>query len=900
MVYLHPFLCFCVLKLSLTLGMATNTTSVHVGVILDMGTLLGKMCHTTISMAIDDFYDIHDYYTTRLVIHTRDSEEDEAGAAWAALDLLRNVQVQAILGPITSAQAELVADFGKRAQVPIISFSAASPSLSPAQKPYFIRTALHDAHQVNAISSIINHFGFRDAIPICESTYHGAAMLPYLVDALQATGIRAPYRSLISPSISDEQLEKELYDLMNMKISVFIVHMPASLGSRLFLKARDVGLMGNGYIWIVTDFLTNFLHLLDPVVVHSMQGVLCLRPYLPNTEELHNFTARARARFEKDNPGIKLTNINIFGIWAYDAAWALAGAAEKVGVGALVSDNSTAKFSRKLLEVISDEKFNGKSGEIHMVEGQLNSSSFQITNIAGKRQRMIGIWSPTHGISGLGLSNIHEKYLASTMNQEKILWPGDATSASRGWELLASGRKLRIAVPEKSGFRELVDVKHDPVTNATLVTGYCIDVFDTVMKTTLPYSVNYEYVSANNRERWTTQNYNGLLNEVFYKKYDAVVGDTTILANRSFYVDFTLPFTETGVWMVVQATEDGNTNGWIFTKPMTVDLWMGSIAFFCFTGFVVWAIEQRVNLEFREERLQSNFSRVVVIIWVFVVLILTTSYTANLTSMLTVKQLQPPTLTDLLNNGDYIGYQAGSFVGDYLRELNFDVSKLRAYFSPDEYEYALSRGSHNGGVSAIFDEMPYIRVFPRGSTLVPDISRAILNATEMKKLIPVDKKWFGDQTTCSSANRAFSSNKLTFNDFSGLFTISGVVSAACLLFFIGQYIHKNWDELRTVSSGDPLWKRVIAWAKHYSQMNPDLLRSLPPVYGCHGTSSVAAEVADSTPVADAQRNHPGSESTPMKDGPQEETPAASTELGYSPAALERSHNSSIELTTASG
>ena len=30
-----------------------------------------------------------------------------------------------------------------------------------------------------------------------------------------------------------------------------------------------------------------------------------------------------------------------------------------------------------------------------------------------------------------------------------------------------------------------------------------------------------------------------------------MVGDTTILANRSLYVDFTLPYTESGVSMVV-------------------------------------------------------------------------------------------------------------------------------------------------------------------------------------------------------------------------------------------------------------------------------------------------------------------------------------------------------------
>ena len=42
--------------------------------------------------------------------------------------------------------------------------------------------------------------------------------------------------------------------------------------------------------------------------------------------------------------------------------------------------------------------------------------------------------------------------------------------------------------------------------------------------------------------------------------YDAVVGDTTIVANHSLYVDFTLPYTKSGVSMVVLVEDDENKN----------------------------------------------------------------------------------------------------------------------------------------------------------------------------------------------------------------------------------------------------------------------------------------------------------------------------------------------------
>jgi Ligand-gated ion channel. len=116
---------------------------------------------------------------------------------------------------------------------------------------------------------------------------------------------------------------------------------------------------------------------------------------------------------------------------------------------------------------------------------------------------------------------------------------------------------------------------------------------------------------------------------------------------------------------------------------------------------------------FAGERVDSILSRLVVIVWVFVLLVITSSYTANLSSMLTVQQLQP-TVTDvheLLKNGEYVGYPNGSYVADLLRGLGFDRTKLRAYNDLDGFADALAKGSQNGGISAVIDEVPYIKIF---------------------------------------------------------------------------------------------------------------------------------------------------------------------------------------------
>jgi glutamate receptor, ionotropic, plant len=54
---------------------------VHVGVILDLGSMIGKIANTSISLAMEDFYASHQNYSTKLVLHIRDSLSDDVRAA---------------------------------------------------------------------------------------------------------------------------------------------------------------------------------------------------------------------------------------------------------------------------------------------------------------------------------------------------------------------------------------------------------------------------------------------------------------------------------------------------------------------------------------------------------------------------------------------------------------------------------------------------------------------------------------------------------------------------------------------------------------------------------------------------------------------------------------------------
>jgi len=106
------------------------------------------------------------------------------------------------------------------------------------------------------------------------------------------------------------------------------------------------------------------------------------------------------------------------------------------------------------------------------------------------------------------------------------------------------------------------------------------------------------------------------------------------------------------------------------------------------------------------EKIVSTLGRLLLIIWLFVVMILNSSYTSSLTSILTVEQLSSST------SNDRISYLRDTFSESYLtQELNIHKSRLVPLNSPSEYEKALKDGPTNGGVAAIVDERAYMEIF---------------------------------------------------------------------------------------------------------------------------------------------------------------------------------------------
>ncbi|XP_042019948.1 glutamate receptor 2.7-like [Salvia splendens] len=822
-----------------------NSTAVKadVGVILDLDTTLGKILKSCITMAIEDFYSNRSY-NTMIEPHFRDSKTDVVAATSAAIDLLKNTQVMAIFGPQTSSEADFVIDIANKVKVPIIS-PATSPSLSPQESPYFIRSSWRSSSQAKAVAAIVKNFGWREVVLVHEDTTHKIGSLPFFTQYLSESGAFVTNITAISPSADKDMILGKLDELKEMQTRVFVVHMSHRDMSCLFKLARGAGMMEEGYVWIVSGLITG---LLDWESVEAMQGVVGVRAYFPRSSEVRGFEERWRRRFYEENLEFERAELNVFGLWAYDSMVALAEAVEGVDVTYPLFERGMGNASDleeigisnngpKLAPLMRDYRSKGLSGDFMTENGELQPSVFELVNVIGNGANPVGFWREDHGISkrlgGDDVGGDPRRRLGA------VVWPGQTSEVPRGWDANGRGKKLRVGVPSKGRTSGLIRVEVDEKTKKVTHSGFCIDVFEEVMGS-LPYHVEYEYLVFPNVDgNHTGFNYDGLIEQVFLENFDVVVAGITMSANRSNYVDFTIPYIESGASAVVPIVDDDTA--WIFMRPLTMGLWLTIGAYFIFTGFVVWALEHRVNEEFRgpplqqvgmifwfsfstfffahKEKVKSNLSRFVMIVWLFAVLVLTSSYTASLTSMLTVQQLDLADIRDLTRKGEYIGYKEGSFMRSVLESTKSD--KLKIYTSFEEYDEGLTLGSDKGGVGAIVDNLPSIKLFlkqychkytminstykksgigfafQKGSPLAPDVSREILQMKENGKMDEISDRWFGQENCGCRNGTTIAGNRLDLDHFKGLFLISGLSSLTALAISLFIFIYKNWSVLTT-------------------------------------------------------------------------------------------------------
>nr|GMC74495.1 glutamate receptor 3.2-like [Ipomoea batatas] len=505
----------------LLIGRVICREDVNIGAIFSFGTTNGQVARIAMSAAVKDINSDPTILGGRkLNLYMHDSNYSGFLGIVGAMKFLETDTV-AIIGPQSSVMAHVLSHFANELHVPFLSFTALDPTISPLQYPYFVQTAPNDLFLMTAVADMVSYFGYSEVTAVFSDDDQGRNSITALGDKLYERRCKISYRAILppDPSATRQDIKDELMRVRLMESRVIVVHTLSLTGILVFEVARDLGMMTGEYVWIATSWLSTFLDSsLAPIstrVAKTMQGVLTLRPYIPDSKKKRDFSSRWS---QLSNGSVGL---NPYGLYAYDTVWMIARAVKQLlndgGVISFSDDSRMNSFrggalnldalsifdgGEQLLNNILKTNMTGVTGALgfNVADRSIIHPSFEILNVVGngeKLYREIGYWSNYSGLSVVPPETLYSKppnrsSSAQRLHGGEIVWPGQTTVQPRGWVFPNNGRRLRIGVPNRVSYRDFVSQDYDD-NGDVVISGFCIDVFLAAIKL-LPYAVPHKFV----------------------------------------------------------------------------------------------------------------------------------------------------------------------------------------------------------------------------------------------------------------------------------------------------------------------------------------------------------------------------------------------------------------------
>ncbi|XP_030552369.1 glutamate receptor 2.9-like [Rhodamnia argentea] len=782
---------------------ADRRKTFKVGVILDLDSSLGNQMRMAIEIACQDANNSSSgsYY---MKPHYVNSRANPLRSISAAEKLIRK-KVRVIIGLETWQEATLVAEIADHSQVPVISFAANHvPPTLPWQTmwPSLFSMSTDLSDQIRCIADIVGSYNRQRVTIIYEAEAYDTVyseLSNSLSVELDKIGSKIEDRVILrafssSPS-GGKSFEERLVKLKGKASPIFIVLGLSSRASGHFLQeARKIGLFNGDSVWIFAEKpFNNLLASVEHSIISTtMEGAIGLVTHHPENRASGDFKTKFLNKLHQKHGETFNFEQSIDVRRAHDCLMTI-----KKVIDSSPTDDITPEL---LLDRLSRVRLFGLSGVIQFEKGQLTGQSkFRIVSVNGNETRELQLWSPNFGFS--------RSFPKKQSQRTSAFANSDTSKTDRRYS-----PRMVIGIPRTTPFGKFVKEEIDDATGNAMYVGFCIDIFEKAR----PHGLNYTFSPHEGA-------YEDLVDKVHDKTYDAAVGDITILANRSQYVEFTQPYIESELSMIVPAKPDSD-RALIFMKPFTPTMWAASGGILIYTMLVVWFLEHPTNPEFRgsrtnqlstalwftfsslffahRERINHNFTRIVLVIWFIVALISTQSYTASLTTMLTLQNLQPTvtTMERLRISKARVGCDAVSFVCDYLnKKLNFSKDVVIGLRNSSGYGDQLA----SGNIAALFLEYPYERaflakycygyvvthenyrfggfgfVFPKGSPLAAKFSEAILKLSESGEMKRLEDKWFPRE--CTMRNSTGNAPRLGLDSFWALYGFTIATSTGCLL-----------------------------------------------------------------------------------------------------------------------
>jgi len=228
------------------------------------------------------------------------------------------------------------------------------------------------------------------------------------------------------------------------------------------------------------------------------------------------------------------------------------------------------------------------------------------------------------------------------------------------------------------------EIPRGTILDPSMVEGYCVDLAYEICHNRLqiPYKFLIETKYGNEISRGV---WDGMVGALVTREADLSIASLTINGAREKAVDFSKPFIDLGISIMIRKPEKQKPGVFSFMDPLSTEIWICVIISYIFVSAILYCVSRFSSYEWYFEnetdiKPRNKFSwfnalffsfaafmhqgvdllprsisgRVVTGVWWFFSLILVASYTANLAAFLTVEKLVTPieTVEDLASQTD--------------------------------------------------------------------------------------------------------------------------------------------------------------------------------------------------------------------------------------------------------
>ncbi|CAH1789880.1 unnamed protein product [Owenia fusiformis] len=485
------------------------------------------------------------------------------------------VGVMAFVVLAGSGAQKIFAPLSEALKIPQITPTATNPMLASKRTfPYILRLSAPDSVQGEALVNLVEHFGWDQLAILTSNTDYGInGLLQFHSEAAKRGWKVVSVQQFVVTNDATLNATRELTVIKETGVRIILLNCELPHAKVVLQQAKEANMTGAGWAWIATDGITGSSELATAPVPDHYRGILGTTPTVGRGALYQDFLSFCRNLDPVNYPGAGPgTRLSAYGGLTVDTILAFSYAVRN-----MYNDPGNEGVTQTAIECGANHVWENGSTMLHYmstvdgdgVNNRINFnqmdgpevSEFDIVNLNGDGWLPVGHWDNIRKLKFTNRSKIHFH------GNQQIVTDYVSNLATKHLIVVTKVEEpfVMFTKPEPEDLNDIKD--HE-------IEGFCIDILKNLSSRigftyTLKRSDDNEWGIKNN----ITRKWNGMARELVDRNVDMIASSYTINKMRELDFDFTTPYVDLGMKLLMKADISEAPEPFRFLNPFSKDVY---------------------------------------------------------------------------------------------------------------------------------------------------------------------------------------------------------------------------------------------------------------------------------------------------------------------------------------